>query len=370
MRTLIFIIEKEFKQIFRNRMMLPIIFAMPVFELIILSYAATFEIKNINLGILDLDKSHNSRELINKFEGSPFFNIISYKESLNQLNLQMKHGDIEQILYIPHDFEKDIENHKSAKVQLINDAVNASAASLMAYYAQSIVFDYNKNITINTFGTKNITKGIKVEYQFWFNSELDYKKYMVPGILVLLITMIGSFLSGMNIVREKEIGTIEQLNVTPIKKIHFIIGKLLPFWIIAMMDLIIGLLIARFVFDIHIVGSLWLVFGATSIYLLAVLGIGLLISTITETQQQAMFIAWFFMVIFIMLSGLFTPIESMPLWAQKINIINPIAYFIRFMRQVMLKGSGFMDVIKDITSIIAYSIIVLSLAIIRYRKTN
>lgn len=370
MRTLKFIIEKEFKQIFRNKMMLPIIFAMPVIQLLILAYAATFEIKSVDLGILDMDKSHNSRELINKFEGSPFFHLVSYKESLDELNLQMKRGKVEQILYIPADFEKDLDLGKPTKVQLINDAVNGSAASLMAYYAQSIIFDYNRNILINTQGDKSVGKGIITDYQYWFNQELDYKKYMVPGILVLLVTMIGSFLSGMNIVKEKEIGTIEQLNVTPIKKIHFIIGKLLPFWIIAMIDLTIGLLLARFVFGIYIIGSVWLVFGVTSIYLLAVLGIGLFISTITDTQQQAMFIAWFFMVIFIMLSGLFTPLESMPDWAQKINIINPIAYFIRFMRQVMLKGSDFMDVIKDVISISIYSVVVLSLAIVKYRKVS
>lgn len=370
MRTLRFIIEKEFKQILRNKMMLSIIFGMPVFQLVILAYAATFEIKNVNLGVLDMDKSHNSRELINKFQGSPFFHIVSYQESMAMLNEQMKHGEVEQILYIPEGFEVDLDIGKPTKIQLISDAVNGSAASLMSYYAQSIVFDYNKNILINTLGDKGLDKGIITTYQYWFNQELDYKKYMVPGILVLLVTLIGSFLSGMNIVKEKEIGTIEQLNVTPIKKIHFIIGKLLPFWIIAMFDLIIGLLIAYMIFQIHIVGSLLLVFGVASIYLLAVLGIGLFISTITDTQQQAMFIAWFFMVIFIMLSGLFTPLESMPDWANKINIINPIAYFIRFMRQVMLKGSGFVDVIHDIISISIYSVVVLSLAIFRYRKVS
>lgn len=370
MRTLKFIIEKEFKQIFRNKMMLLIIFAMPVIQLIILAYAATFEIKNVDLGVLDMDKSHNSRELINKFQGSPFFHLVSYQESLDELNLLMKRGEVEQILYIPAGFEKDIDLGKPTKIQIINDAVNSSAASLMSYYSQSIIFDYNRNILINTLGDKSVGPGINTDYQYWFNQELDYKKYMVPGILVLLVTLIGSFLSGMNIVKEKEIGTIEQLNVTPIKKIHFIIGKLLPFWIIAMIDLIIGLLLARFVFGINIVGSIWLVFGVTSIYLLAVLGVGLFISTITDTQQQAMFLAWFFLVIFIMLSGLFTPIESMPDWAQKINIINPISYFIRFMRQVILKGSGFMDVINDIISISIYSVAVLSLAVFRYRKVS
>ena len=370
MRIISVIVEKEFKQIFRNKMMLPIIFVMPIFQLLILSYAATFEIKNIDIGVLNMDQSQYSRELIGKFEGSEFFNIKTYSFSIKELETKLKHGEINQIINIPNDFGKNISNGQSSKINLVTDAVNGSAASLMAYYASSIIMDFNSDILIDRNLISSADSGIKTTYQFWYNAELDYKKYMVPGILVLLVTMIGAFLSGMNIVKEKEIGTIEQLNVTPIKKHQFIIGKLLPFWIIAMFDLILGLLMARFVFDIHIQGSIFLVMGVASIYLLAVLGLGLLISTLTETQQQAMFIAWFFMVIFIMLSGLFTPVEAMPDWANMLNYLNPITYFIRFMRQVMLKGSGFMDVVSDIVGISIYAISVLSLAIFRYKKVE
>ena len=370
MRSLRFIIEKEFKQIFRNKMMIPIIFVMPIVQLLILSYTATFEIKNVTLGVLDMDQSTSSHELVHQFDGSPFFQITTYSHSLNELEKKMQHGEIEQIINIPFGFEEELINGQFAHIQITSDAVNGSAATLMSYYASSIVMDYNKKILVSEQGAVASNKGIATPFQFWYNTELDYKKYMVPGILVLLVTMIGAFLSGMNIVREKEIGTIEQLNVTPIKKHEFIIGKLLPFWIIAMFDLILGLTIARWIFDIHIVGDLWLIFAVASIYLLAILGIGLLISTITDTQQQAMFLAWFFMVIFIMLSGLFTPIESMPTWAQNVNIINPITYFIRFMRQVILKGSGLMDVMSDIISISIYAVSVLGLAIFRYKKVS
>jgi len=370
MRIIRVIVEKEFKQIFRNKMMLPIIFIMPIFQLLVLSYTATFEIKNINIGVLNMDQSQYSRELVSKFKGSPFFKIKTYSFNLKELENQLKLGEIDQIINIPNEFGLNISNKSNSKIQIITDAVNGSAASLMAYYASSIIMDFNKDIAIERNEMLSSASGINSTYQFWYNPDLDYKKYMVPGILVLLVTMIGAFLSGMNIVKEKEIGTIEQLNVTPIKKHEFIIGKLLPFWIIAMFDLSLGLVLARLVFDIHIQGSIFLVMGVASIYLLAVLGLGLLISTVTDTQQQAMFIAWFFMVIFIMLSGLFTPVEAMPDWANVLNYFNPITYFIRFMRQVMLKGSGLMDVIDDVIGISIYAISVLSLAVFRYKKVS
>lgn len=370
MRTIRFIIEKEFKQIFRNKMMLPIIFAMPIIQLLILSYTATFEIKNVSLGIIDRDQSNSSRELVHQFGASPFFNIMAQDFNMKKLERQMKQGDLEQIIVINTGFEDQLMAGEGPQVQIITDAINGSAANLMTYYASAIMMDFNQNILLQSQPLLASGLGISTSYQFWYNAGLDYKKYMVPGILVLLVTMIGSFLSGMNIVREKEIGTIEQLNVTPIKKHQFIIGKLMPFWIIAMFDLILGMILARFVFDIHIVGSVGFVFGVASVYLLAVLGLGLFISTITDTQQQAMFIAWFFMIVFIMLSGLFTPIESMPGWADLINVFNPITYFISFMRQVMLKGSGFMDVWRDVLGIGIYAVSILLLATIRYRKTT
>ena len=195
---------------------------------------------------------------------------------------------------------------------------------------------------------------IFITYSNWFNPELNYKTYMVPGILAVLVSMIAIFLSGMNIVKEKEIGTIEQLNVTPIKKTQFIFG----------------IFLGRLIFNVPMLGNPLLIFFIASIYLLVILGMGLFISTLTNTQQQAMFISWFFMVIFMLMGGIFTPIESMPAWAQTITLFNPIAYFVRVMRMIMLKGSGFNDVLQTIYVISAYAFIMLSLAIIRYRKVE
>jgi len=193
---------------------------------------------------------------------------------------------------------------------------------------------------------------------------------MVPGILVVLISMIGMFLSGMNVVKEKEIGTIEQLNVTPIRKSHFIIGKLLPFWIIGLVELVFGIITVRIVFNIPQLGSSFLIIGIAGIYMLVILAMGLLISTLTDTQQQAMFIAWFFMVIFMLMGGIFTPVESMPDWAQSLTLINPISHFVRGMRMIMLKGSGLKDVLQTIYILTGFAVILLSLAVWRYRKVE
>jgi len=212
-------------------------------------------------------------------------------------------------------------------------------------------------------------KKISIANSYWYNPELNYKAFMVPGILVLLVTMIGAFLSSVNIVREKEIGTIEQINVTPIKRHQFMLGKTIPFWIIGMIELTLGLILAKLVFNIPTVGSFFTLYAFAAVYLLVVLGIGLLISTITDTQQQAMFITWFFFVIFILMSGLFTAIENMPPWAQKITAANPIRYFIEVMRMVLLKGAGFADIKAHFLIISFFAIAINYLAILRYRKT-
>ena len=193
---------------------------------------------------------------------------------------------------------------------------------------------------------------------------------MVPGILVLLVLMITLFLSGMNLVREKEIGTLEQMNVTPIKKYQFIIAKLFPFWILGFVLLTVGLTIAKVIFNVPIIGNLGLIYFYTAFYFLVVLEMGLFISNFTDTQQQAMFISWFFVVIFIWMSGLFTSIESMPIWAQYITEFNPVKYFVQVTRMVMLKASDFNDILPQLTKTIIYTVIMNELAVWSYQKTT
>jgi len=350
--------------------MLPIIFIVPIVQLIILVNAATFEMKNVRMSVVDLDLSTTSRKLSDKFRGTAFFNIRHALFSYHAAENEMKKGNIDLILNIPAGFEKDLIKENHAKIQFIINAINGQTAGLTNAYSTMILFDYNREFLIENLNPALLAgiRGIQTDYSYWFNPKLNYKTYMVPGILVLLVTIIGLLLSGMNIVREKEIGTIEQINVTPIKRIQFITGKLTPFWIIALFELAFGLGIGKLLFNIPIEGSLWLIFLSAAVYLFVILSFGLLISTVTNTQQQAMLVAFFFMVIFILMSGLFTSIESMPAWAQMLDRLNPLMYFIMIMRMVLLKGSGFTDISRYFWPLVIYAVCAVSLAIWRYRK--
>ncbi len=373
MKRILFIIQKEFKQIFRNKGMLPIIFILPLVQLIILSNAATFEIKNIKFSYVDYDHSSTSRALIEKFDASNYFNVLNDFSSQTQAVSAMQKGDVDVILQVPQYFERDLQNEKRATLGVTINAIDGAAAGVENVYINQIIKNFNRDIKVELLQPSELNieqVNISSIPLFWYNKTLNYKTFMVPGILVLLVTMIALFLSGMNIVREKEIGTLEQINVTPIRKSQFIIGKLFPFWILGMTILSIGLIIAKFIFDTPMVGSLSLMYAFTSIYIFVILGIGLFISNFSDTQQQAMFISWFFMVIFILMSGLFTPVESMPKWAQAITEINPIKYFVEVMRMVMLKGSDFSDISMQFTKILAYAMIINGLAVWRYRKIS
>lgn len=342
---------------------------MPVFELLVLSYAATFELKNTRFVTLDQDNSVLSEKLIAKFSGSSFFSYIGQAASYAEAEQALRSNLTDQILIVEPNFEKNLNLEKTAKVQLVTNAINGSAASLMNAYALSIVSDFNKEIIVEQMPQKFLGMPIRVKPTYWYNPELNYITFMVPGILVLLVTIIAMFLSGMNLVKEKELGTIEQINVTPIKKYQFIAGKLIPFWVIANLDLAIGLLVARYVFLIPVTGSIPLLFFVASVYLVVVLSFGLFISTLTNTMQQSMFISWFFLVIFILMSGLFTPIESMPDWAQILVKFNPVAYFIKINRMIMLKGSGFFDFQKEFWLLVIYAVVMFVFSTVRYRKT-
>lgn len=352
--------------------MLPIIFVLPIIQLLILSNAASFEVKNIKFSYVDSDHSAASRELIGKFQSSDYFIIVDNFASKKEANLQMQEGKVDVILEIPNHFERNLLTDKKSTLSVSINAIDGAAAGIENVYISQIIASYNQKIQSQLYQYNESSfvqpQSIITIPSFWFNNTLNYKTLMVPGILVLLVTMLTLFLSAMNIVREKEIGTLEQINVTPIKKHQFIIGKLFPFWVLGLLILTVGLIIARLVFQIPIIGNIGLIYLFTSVYLLVILGIGLFISNYTETQQQAMFIAWFFTVIFILMSGLFTPIESMPIWAQQITLFNPIRYFVEVIRMVMLKGATFSDISKPFFIIACYAFVINGLAVWSYKK--
>lgn len=371
MRTLFYILQKEFIQIFRNKSMLPIIFVMPLVQMLVLVFAATNELRQVDLAIVDFDHSVSSREMVAGIKGNPFFKVRQNPENTTDAENLLIGNKIDLALVIPRYFDKDLKTNKHADVQVLVDAVNGNAAQLSLGYLSTVIGSYSASV-LNS-GVKPAFRPMKtvdIKPTYWFNPELNYKFYMAPGILVVLITVVGMLLGGMNLVREKELGTIEQINVTPLKKWQFIAGKLLPFLVIGLFDLGFGLLVARLAFNIPIRGSLLLLFSLASIYLVLVLSWGLFISTISDTQQQATFVAFFSLIVFIMMSGLFTPVESMPDWAQKLDFINPLYYFVKIMRSVLLKGSNFADIFNEFLALSAFAASIFGLAIFRYRKTS
>ncbi len=372
MRIILFLLRKEFRQILRNRVLLPIMFVLPILQLLILVPASNFEVKSVNLGVVNYDASSTAQKLINQFAGSAFFHIRYQSKNLAEAEEELANNGVDMLLIIPADFEKKLLREKAGSIQLIPNAINANFATLAYAYAAQSVYDFNRRIVVEwarVVPPANASN-IAIQTRYWFNPELKYDWYMYPGIMVVLITMIGIFLTGLNLVREKEIGTGEQLNVTPLKKHHFILGKLIPFLIIGLVEFLFATLLGRIIFNVPLQGNLFLLVGFAFLYLLVVLGIGLLISTLADTQQQMMFVAFFVIIIFILLSGIFTPVESMPVWVQQINRLNPIAYIMRVIRMVMLKGSGFKDLHREAIILATYAIIVLSLATIRYKKTS
>lgn len=373
MRTLKFLLEKEFRQIFRNKALLPLLVFAPLMQLLILPLAADYEIKNINIAIVDQDHSAYAQELITKLEASDYFKITGTAPSFEQAFEWIESDQTDLILEIPPHFEKDLIREQKADFLLGVNAINGVKANLGSVYLNQIIADFNTDIRWKWMPQDRWSNQptIEVASTNWFNPLMNYKFFMVPGILALLVTMIGAYMSSLNIVKENEIGTMEQINVTPIKKYHFILGKLIPFWVLGMLIFTIGLFgIGWLVYGIVPLGNLFLLYAYLAIYLVAVLGLGLLISTYSQTQQQAMSIAFFFMMIFALMSGLFTPVENMPDWAYIITQFSPITYFIEVIRMVVLKGSGFTQIQYHFFVMIIFAIVLNTWAILNYKKMN
>ncbi len=372
MKILKFILEKEFRQIFRDPSILRMIFIMPILQLVILPLAANYEVKDLKVAFIDHDHSSYSSRLVGKIAASNYFHLVgnlqSFKEGLQYV--EDEKADI--IIEIPLGFEKRLVKENITDLFVAVNAINGVKAGLGASYMNSLLRDFNQDIRLEWYqipkANENAT--IAITNSYWYNPHMGYKLFMVPGILVVLLTMIGSFMAALNIVKEKEIGTIEQINVTPIRKYQFILGKLIPFWILGLVVLTLGLVVARIAYGIVPLGNIGLIYLFSAIYLLAVLGLGLLISTITQTQQQAMLISFFVLMIFILMSGLYTSIDSMPRWAQIVTWFNPAKYFIEVMRMVVIKGSGFKDILPNLMIISIFAIVLNGWAILSYRKRS
>jgi len=372
MRTLFFLLRKEFRQIFRDPGMLRIIILMPVIQLLVLPRAADYEIKNINIAIEDYDHSEVSQQMVNKIISSGYFRLVGYNNDFNKGYELIEKDKADIVLEIPLDFEQKLIRNNNQDLLVAVNAINGTKAIIGSGYLNSIIMDYNKEIRMKWLPPTRFNElpTIDIVSSNWYNPNLIYAVFMVPGILVLLLTLIGGNLSAFNIVKEKEIGTIEQINVTPIKKHIFILGKLIPFIIMGLVVFTLGMIIAALVYGIIPVGSLLLLYLFAFIYLVTLVGFGLLISTYSETQVQAQSLTFFFLIIFNLMSGLFTSIDSMPHWAQIITKFIPLSYFIEVMRMIVLKGSHFKDVVYQFGILILMGIVLNTWAILNYRKTT
>lgn len=371
-RALKYLLEKEFKQITRDKFLPKMILFLPLMQLLILPLAANFEMRNINICVVDHDQSSYSRQLRDKVVASGYFVLAGTTASYNEALKLVESDCADVILQIPHRFEQQLIGEGQAPVLIVANTVNGVKGSMGSSYLSAIITDFNGDIRQEWLPpVQTATAGMPdMVVQYLYNPHLNYKMFMVPGIMVMLLTIIGGFLSALNIVSEKEKGTIEQINVTPVPKSVFIISKLIPFWLIGFVVLTIGVLVAWIVYGITPVGNLGIIYLFAGVYLIAFTGLGLVISNYSNTIQQAMFTSLFFLMIFILMSGLFTPITSMPKWAQTITYINPLRYFIEVMRMIYLKGSHLADVLPQLGVICLFAIAFNFWAVRSYKKNS
>lgn len=329
MRTILNIIIKEFLQLKRDPRLFGIVFIAPVFQLILLGYAANLDVNNVPTAVYDQDHTVTSRDFVNKFQSSGYFSIDDYVDNYDEATDLINKGKVLWTLVIPKDFEKEIERNETAKVQAIFDGSDGNKASIAFGYMNGIVTSYSKNILVdqmNKSGMKiSIAGNVSPELRVWYNPDLKTRNFMVPGIIGLLLTIITTVLMAMGIVKERELGTLEQIIVTPIKSYQLIMGKIIPFIILGFMDILIVMAVMVFWFGIGIRGDFFYLIFASFIYILSSLGLGLFISTVSKTQQQAMMVAMFGILMPMnFLSGFAFPIENMPSWIQPVTYLIPL----------------------------------------------
>lgn len=335
---------KEFIQILRDPRMRTVIFVMPLVQTLVFGYAVTTDVTRIPTAIFDLDNSRASRELVARFTGSGYFDVAAYVDREDQARDLVDHGTVKAVLQMNKGFGDDLRAGRTAAVQVIVDGTDSNTAGIVLNYAGQIAGRFSETVLqtriIRATGEPAISARVAVETRAWFNENLESRNFYVPGVIVLIVTLVTLMLSSMAVVREKEIGTIEQIMVTPIKQAEFILGKTLPFALIGFADVALVTVMAVYWFDVPFRGSVWLLVGATSLYLMSTLGIGLLISTISRTQQQAMMSAFFYYFPAMLLSGFVFPIANMPEAVQWLTYLNPLRYFLVIIRGIFLKGVG------------------------------
>ncbi|HEY5534212.1 MAG TPA: ABC transporter permease [Ignavibacteria bacterium] len=373
MKLIFHFIKKEFRQFRRDRKMFMTILIAPVIQLIFLGYAATLDVNTVHTAVFDKDRTEKSRELIRSFEKSGYFQIDHYITNYDELTKLLDKGEVLMGLIIPPDFEKNIERKESAEVQTIFDGSDGNKASIAAGYSQGVVSGYSQNIRFNVLEKSGkiipMSGTIQPEIRVWYNPDMTARNYMLPGIFGLILLIITTNLTSLAIVKEREIGTLEQLLVTPIKPYQMILGKLVPFTILGFASLILVFTVMKLWFNIEIKGNVVYLYFSSFLFMLSTLGGGLFISTISKTQFQAMIISSFIMIMpMIFLSGFTFPIENMPRVVQYMTYLIPLRYFNIIVRGVVLKGLGITDLWQETLALFSIGIAILTFASLRFHK--
>ena len=366
--SVVFLLEKEFKQFFRDPGLPKMVIMFPVLMMLVFPYAVSMDIKNINLAVVDNCRSTESDELVKNCTSSGYFNLVTICDDPSKAMIMMEKNDVDAILTINPDFSRNLVKEGTMSLGIKINTVNGTKGNIGAGYLNSCMMKFASSS--DSASGEPVSGSIVTSTKYYYNPYMDYKVFMVPALIVIAITMITGFFPALNIVSEKERGTIEQINVTPVKKSAFIICKLIPYWLVAFFILTACLLIAKVVFGYRCAGDLSALYLFTTLHIIVTAGLGLLISNYSENAQQSMFITWFFMMIFMLVSGIFTPISSMPAWARAITYFNPMRYYADAMRSVFLKGSTVIDVWYDAAGLAVIGASMLIAAIRGYRKTT
>lgn len=370
--TIKYLIQKEFLQIRRNAFLPKVFVVLPIVMLLIVPYAANQEIRNLKFCVVDNDRSTMSRQLVGKLDASDYLALTSVESGYGSALAQVEQGTADIIIEIPHGFSSDVVRMGEAAVNVNANAVNGVKGALGQAYMLNIISDFafaqraERGVGVG----QGENGGVDVRPRFLFNASLDYKVYMVPGIIAMLLTLLIGYLPALNIVGEKEKGTIEQINVTPVSRRDFILSKLVPYWIIGLFMLLWSMLWAYVFYGMWPRGSVWLIIMYSLLFFLIVSSLGLIVSNCSSTMQQAALLMFFFLIIFVLMSGLLTPIASMPSWAQALTYANPLRYYIETLRALYLKGSTLADLQPQLVSMAVYAAVSWTGAILSYKKTN
>lgn len=367
MRAFIVLVQKEFLQIRRNPFLPRLIIAFPILIMLLMPLIMTMDVRNVNVAVVDLDRSTASRRIASHIEASEFLTLaLTTSEYLLAIDA-LEQGEVDVIVQIPTDFERDMTVATPERISITANAVNATKGGMgMQYIVQTIA----KTLT-ELRSEKNPAKLSElVTIENRYNPTLNYRHYMIPALMIMLFILICGFLPALSIVGEKESGTIEQINVTPISRFMFILSKLVPYWIIGLFVVTVAMLVARLVYGLAPVGSIGAIYFGALLFILTISGFSLTIANFSETMQQAMFVMFFFIMIFMLMSGLLTPVDSMPVWAQRFTLILPPRYFVEILRSVYLKGTTVIELWTNYAALGIFVIIFNTLAALTYKKQS